>query len=55
MKEARLKVLEILQEGKINAEEAARLLDTLNKMAVDDEEEDVKVKVKVEAHPNEDE
>lgn len=31
MTEERMKVLEILQEGKINAEEPARLLDALGK------------------------
>ncbi|MCL1987658.1 MAG: hypothetical protein FWG64_06780 [Firmicutes bacterium] len=30
MKDERLKVLSLLEEGKINAEEAGRLLDTLN-------------------------
>lgn len=48
MTEERLKVLEILQAGKINADEASRLLEALNKISVDDEEDEVEVKVKVE-------
>ena len=53
MTEERLKVLEILQEGKIGAEDAARLLEALNKTPMDDD--DVKVKVKVKTHQDEDE
>lgn len=54
MKEERLKVLEILQAGKINAEDASRLLDTLNKLPAG-EDDAVKVKVKVETlHDDED-
>lgn len=45
MTDERLKVLEILQEGKIGAKDAARLLEALNKTPQDDG--DVKVKVKV--------
>lgn len=48
MTEERLKVLEILQDGKINAEDAARLLEALNKTPAD-EDDTVKVKVKVKA------
>jgi len=54
MTEERLKVLEILQAGKISADEAARLLEALNKIPEDDAEGEVEVKVKVERHENED-
>jgi len=53
MTEERMKVLEILQEGKIKAEDAARLFEALNKMPAD-EGGAVKVKVKVETHHHED-
>ncbi|MBT3604168.1 MAG: hypothetical protein HN521_14020 [Candidatus Latescibacteria bacterium] len=52
MKEERLKVLEILQAGKINAEDASRLLEALNKQPAG-EDDAVKVKVKVKTHHDE--
>jgi hypothetical protein len=56
MTEERLKVLAILQEGKINAEDAARLLEALNKTPVDDgDDEGAKVKVKVKILRDDDE
>jgi len=55
MTEERLKVLEILQAGKISAEDAARLLGALNKTPVD-EDEDIEVRIEkdVEARIDED-
>ena len=53
MTEERLKVLEILQEGKIGAEDAVRLLEALNKTPMDNDE--VKVKVKMKTHQDENE
>lgn len=47
MTEERLKILEILQEGKINAEEALQLLEAL-KHSPDGGEEKHVVKVRVE-------
>lgn len=47
MTEERLKILEILQEGKINAEEAAQLLEAVNNTPQDGEEKRV-VKVRLE-------
>ncbi len=56
MKEERLKVLEILQEGKIGAEDAARLLEVLNKTSVDEDDEDIEVRIEndIEAKIDED-
>ncbi|MDA0709134.1 MAG: hypothetical protein O3B73_02870 [bacterium] len=51
MTEERMKVLEILQEGKINAEEAARLLDALGKTTRD---EDRPIKLKIRMNTDED-
>ena len=48
MTEERLKVLEILQEGKIDAKEAARLLEALNNTPQDDDEDKAIVQVRVE-------
>ena len=46
MTDERLKVLEILQEGKISADDAAKLLEAINKTASEDGEKRV-VKVRV--------
>jgi lipase chaperone LimK len=56
MTEARLKVLEILQEGKISAEDAARLLGALNKTPVDEDDEDIEAQIEedIEAQVDED-
>ena len=70
MTEERLKVLEILQEGKIGAKDAARLLEALNKTSTDEDDEGVeaeideeidelgdnavKMKIKVKTHQDED-
>lgn len=59
MTEERLKVLEILQDGKINAQDAARLLEALNKIP-ESVDEDIEVQVeketedKIEAQMDED-
>ena len=47
MTEERLKILEILQEGKINAEEALQLLEALKRSTGDGDKKRV-VKVRVE-------
>ena len=54
MTEERLKVLEILQDGKINAEEASRLLEALNKTPQDDENLEVQIEEAVAAQIDED-
>ncbi len=47
MTEERLKVLEILQAGKISAEDAARLLGALNKTPMDEDDEGIDVRIDI--------